>query len=79
MCLKLLAKGVGSDILQVHVNAGNHIQSSLWLNNEIIGYRHPFAASNAALNLLADTSRQLGVPAGFESNAVFISVDANRA
>ena len=65
MRLKLLAKGVGSDVLEVHVNAGNHVQSSVWLNDKIIGYRHPLATGNAALNLLADASRQLGVPAGF--------------
>jgi len=61
----------------MHVDAADDVVSSHGLNDVVIRDGHPLPSGDAALQLAARHAREFFVPAGLQSDPVFVAVDAD--
>ena len=61
----------------MHVDAADDIVSGHGLDDVVIRDGHPLPSGDAALQLTARHAREFFVPAGFQSDPVFVAVDAD--
>ena len=77
MVLQLALQGAACNVLEVHVDAADHIVPGDRLHDVIVRNRHPLSTGHAALQLTTGHAGELFIPASFEAHALLVPVDAD--